>query len=459
MGQFLTPAPIAEFMASLFSVTSAPLRLLDAGAGYGALSCAVLDHRRTKRANDSVTAYELDTAVAEQLAESLSAYPAVTVEVRECDFLGSAAGLIRRGERPFNRAILNPPYKKIPSSGPARQNARDAGLETVNLYSAFVGLALELLEPQGELVAIIPRSFANGLYYKPFRQWILKRSAIRHIHLFDSRTSAFSDDAVLQENIIIVLERDGVQRDVTVTHSTDGTFSDLRQTSVPFSQIVNPSDRESYIRIPDGTPDPIADSAKIRCEIRELGCDVSTGPVVDFRAREHLCQEPEPGAVPLLYSQHFSGDRTTWPVAGKKPNAIRVHPETEKMLWPAGCYVVVRRFSSKEERRRIVASVVDPSVFQGCERVGFENHLNVFHSRKSPLSPEFAYGLAAYLNSEQLDDHLRRFSGHTQINATDLRNIPYPSADALVALGAWLIDNRKVEQAKWEEKIAELFSE
>jgi hypothetical protein len=80
---------------------------------------------------------------------------------------------------------------------------RLAGIETVNLYSAFVALALTLMQPGGQLVAIIPRSFCNGPYYRPFRAFLLRHAALRHIHLFASRTKAFKDDDVLQENVII----------------------------------------------------------------------------------------------------------------------------------------------------------------------------------------------------------------------------------------------------------------
>ena len=38
LGQFLTPAPVAVFMASLFGPLPQVVRLLDAGAGAGALT-------------------------------------------------------------------------------------------------------------------------------------------------------------------------------------------------------------------------------------------------------------------------------------------------------------------------------------------------------------------------------------------------------------------------------------
>ena len=74
--------------------------------------------------------------------------------------------------------------------------------------------------------------------------------------------------------------------------------------------------------------------------------------------------------------------------------------ETDKWLYPNGWYCVVRRFSSKEEKRRIVASVVQPHRFPKAELLGFENHLNVFHERKGGLPESLARGLAVFLSTD-----------------------------------------------------------
>ena len=148
---------------------------------------------------------------------------------------------------------------------------------------------------------------------------------------------------------------------------------------------------------------------------------------------------PLPDDAPLLYPGHFN-DKTGWPKVGfKKPNAMARCPETMKWLYPNGHYVVVRRLSSKEEKRRVVAHYVQPENFPGRPYLGFENHLNVFHRRKQGLSPELARGLTLYLNSGFVDAFFRRFNGHTQVNATDLRALPYPSAEMLEELGRWAV--------------------
>jgi hypothetical protein len=69
--------------------------------------------------------------------------------------------------------------------------------------------------------------------------------------------------------------------------------------------------------------------------------------------------------------------------------------------------------------------------------IGFENHLNVFHRGKTGINGDVAHGLAVFLNSTAVDDYFRRFSGHTQVNATDLRLLLYPGRRDLEELGRW----------------------
>ena len=445
LGQFLTPARIAQFMAGLFSPTKdVTCRLLDAGAGIGSLSSAFLERYISGDLSFSkmkITAFEFDETLHDELENTFASYSErvpFSYEIIGGDFIEEAVNRIQFGsDNNFSHAILNPPYKKISSDSRHRHLLRQAGIETVNLYSAFVALALGLMAPRGQLVAIIPRSFCNGPYYRPFRNFILERAAIRQMHLFESRNTAFKDDDVLQENIIIVLERGGQQGEVKVTTSTDDSFVDLAEHIYPFDRIVLPDDPERFIHVPTSPMrNAIESSSVFIYSLEQLGIQVSTGPIVDFRLKNHLRGMPEPGTVPLLYPAHFSGQNTEWPKNDiKKPNAILRNGETEKWLFPIGFYCVVRRFSSKEEKRRIMASVVQPDIFSNAEVLGFENHLNVFHEGKHGMPEALAHGLALFLNTSAVDECFRRFNGHTQVNATDLKMMKYPSREVLMSLG------------------------
>jgi adenine-specific DNA-methyltransferase len=468
LGQFLTPETTAAFMASLFPDSSGDCCLLDAGAGIGALSAAFLDRWKAgglgfRRV--TLDAFEIDPDLRPYLSQTLEAYEGddFTATVRSEDFIRAAVAslsgsLFAKLLPRYTHAILNPPYKKMGNRSVHRHLLQRVGIETVNLYSAFVALAVKLAGPKGQIVAIIPRSFCNGPYYRPFRDFILKHAAIRRLHLFDSRESAFKDDEVLQENIIIRLERGAQQGLVTVSTSTDDTLADLVAYDYPFDQIVFPDDSQQFIHVPTGPEPNLVDSSPvIRYSLADIGIQVSTGPVVDFRLKEHLRDDCERGSVPLLYPCHFRGFGTTWPISGgKKPNGIAHNADTRKWLYPNGFYCVVRRFSSKEEKRRIVASVVDPDVFGNRSVLGFENHINLFHQNKHGLPEALAYGLAAFLNTTAVDTYFRRFNGHTQVNAADLRQLKYPSREALTALGLWASQQKELTQTVIDAKLETL---
>lgn len=469
LGQFLTPEKTAAFMSSLFPDVNGRCRLLDAGAGIGSLSVAFLQRWRAGGfhfEHIDLDAFEIDRTLHPHLSQGIRKYEQhgnVNARIRHEDFILASAEMISGdlfADQPprYTHVILNPPYKKLNSNSAHRLALRRVGIETVNLYSAFVALAVAVTAPSGQVVAIIPRSFCNGPYYRPFRDFIFARTAIRHIHLFESRNKAFKDDKVLQENIIIRLERGGQQGSVTVSTSTDDSFSDLIVHEHPFDRIVFPDDYERFIHVPTSPEQNAIDlSPVIRYTLTDLGIKVSTGPVVDFRLKAHLRDRPGPSTAPLLYPGHFSGSGATWPIEGmKKPNAIERNADTEKWLYPNGFYCVVRRFSSKEEKRRIMASVVEPGVFGNTPMLGFENHLNLFHENKRGLPERLAHGLAVFLNTTAVDEHFRRFNGHTQVNATDLKRMKYPSRDVLIGLGEWAMRQEALTQDQIDAKLASL---
>ena len=428
LGQFMTPSAIARFMASLFEDTQGAY-LLDAGAGIGSLS-----HAASSTLNlAQVDAWEIDPIMRGYLHQTLDDLH-IPYTVHPKDFILDSVERISNHVAPaFTHAILNPPYKKINSNSIHRKACSQIGIETVNLYTAFLALSILQMRPLGQIVVIIPRSFCNGPYYKPFRELMLQECSIDRIHVFESRNQAFKDDEVLQENIILKLTRGKLQADVQLSFSKDATLADLHKHTVPFAQVVHPNDRELFIRVPM-QDQAQAEHSVFAHTLKELGLEVCTGPVVDFRLKPWWSQEPTADSVPCIYPHHISSSGVEYPKAHKKPNALLRSPEVDKWLMPQGTYVLVRRFSAKEERRRVVAYLITPQDVDSS-LIGFENHWNVFHIKKAGLPLDIAKGLMVFLNSTAVDDYFRVFSGHTQVNATDLRNMKYPSLELLHQMG------------------------
>ena len=454
MGQFGTPLPVTLLMASMFRFESPSVRLLDAGAGIGSLSAAFVNAAclSGKVKSIQVTAYEVEPALADKLENTMAqclshcAQYGITFsyEIVRADFIehvvsASTDLFAARLTKRFNYAIQNPPYKKIKSDSNHRFLLRSLNIETTNLYAAFMSLTVRLLEPNGQLVAITPRSFCNGPYFNSFRQDFLNRMHLRRLHVFDSRSKAFGTDGVLQENIISYSTlNSGPKNKVFITSSSGEPGGDELQRWVEYKQVVPANSQNPFIHlITDGTSELVAKQmSHFSSSLDDTGMSVSTGRVVDFRAKQILRDYPQDGDSPLIYPMHLKNGTTTWPVENaKKPNALLASDEATKLVVPPGVYVLVKRFSSKEQRRRIEAAIYDSCEVCPNTSVGFENHLNYFHEDNEGLHPELALGLCVYLNSSLVDLYFRLFSGHTQVNATDLRILPFPTREQLLRLG------------------------
>ena len=201
--QYFTPPEIARFMASLLRAERDEVRLLDAGAGVGMLTAAAVAELVTRQRGPKrieAVLYEADSRLAEPLAQTLAwcgercseAHISFTSRVLNEDFIAAGVATLQGAmfetkRQAFDAAILNPPYRKIRSDGDTRRLLRLVGIETTNLYSAFVWLAMLLLGNGGEISAITPRSFCNGLYFRNFRRDLLRRTRLTRLHVFEAR--------------------------------------------------------------------------------------------------------------------------------------------------------------------------------------------------------------------------------------------------------------------------------
>ena len=375
LGQFLTAAPVAAFMASMFGPLPSAVRLLDAGAGAGALTAAFvlrLCERNTGVRAVKATLYELDPEILDALSATMRECQhrctevgiRFTFTIHSGDFIQEMSARIAGdlfGTLPpaFDAAIANPPYRKISTDSAERRALHSVGVETSNLYTGFIALIQRLLVPGGQLVGITPRSFCNGPYFRPFREDFLNHLELRRLHVFESRQAAFRDDSVLQENIVFHAVKGRNQPREMVISSSSGEHGDeITETIFPFAEIVHPHDAEKFIHIPSTASHAAAKETMdgLSSSLASLGVTVSTGRVVDFRVKGALRKEPERGTAPLIYPCHFNGGTVHWPkLNARKPNAILDNDATRPWLVPAGVYLLTKRFTSKDDRHQRIA--------------------------------------------------------------------------------------------------------
>ena len=463
-GLYLTPVAAADFMAAQIQVAGDRLRVLDPAAGAGILCCAAVEalaERDLPPGRVELTAYEVDPeltgpleAVLGYLKEWCRDQHGITLEERieSADFVLARAEALRRDngpisceseDREFDIAISNPPYFKINKSDPRAVLASSVVHGQPNIYALFMAVSAALVRPGGDFISITPRSFTSGLYFRRFRRVFFSLVRPTLVHAFGSRREAFQRDDVLQENVILHGVRPNSQpgscQAPFVVSSSRGVrdLNEARRRTTPLRTALDPDDRDRVLRLPVSEEDvrvlELVDSWPNTLASLRLG--ISTGPVVPFRAKDLVEREgqvPE-SHVPLLWMNHVRPMQVTWPLHRHKPEYIK-REGAEKLLLPNRNYVLLRRFTAKEEVRRLSAA---PYVAQSMPipQVGLENHLNYVHRPAGSLTDEEAWGLAALYNSRLLDTYFRCLNGHTQVNATELRAMPLPASDLIVELG------------------------
>jgi adenine-specific DNA-methyltransferase len=448
-------------MAKLISVNQHKIKLVDPGAGTGTLVaslCEVLLQQNRNIKKIVIDAYEndpnllplLEVVLQECLKEMNNLDCNVEYNIYEQDFILHNAIYFSSdlsdpwviGKRhSYDIVISNPPYYKINKNSPHSIAMRKLIYGQPNIYALFMASATSLLRDGGEGVFVTPRSFCSGLYYKKFMEWFLNNTTIDHIHIFESRKDIFDSDGVLQENIILKITKSKTRKNskISISVSRDKSFKDFRTFEVAPKDIIYHKNGDVFIRIPSSSFDvKILDIIdKWPNTLRDLGLEISTGPVVPFRAKKYLRRKFSGlGEVPLLWMHNIQGFDVIWPLRkNNKEESILVNEKTKSILLPVSNYVLLKRFSSKEQKRRLYAGVMLKMNFKQYEYIGIENHINYIYRPNGILSESEAFGIAAILNTTIVDRYFRILSGNTQVNATDIRNMPFPSIEEIRKIG------------------------
>lgn len=471
-GQYLTPHHIAHFMAQRLGPIQNGDRILDPAIGTGTLICAVAERLIKERQQPEVwiDGYEIDGELLDAASETLqtaidrAAQSGVRLHIKlhEDDFILQNMAHIRypifhtgdQLESPsisYQRIIANPPYFKLNRDDHRVKAAQGHLKGHTNIYSLFMALSIELLSEDGQACFIVPRSFCSGAYFSEFREKFLTDTITESVHLFESRQNNFDTSSVLQENVIISFRRrldiDNPAR-VRISTSSKGErlHSPIRSRDIPLQHFIGRQNGSLFFRLPIAEYDEqlldIVDSWS--GSLNQYGLNVSTGPVVPFRSTELLEGDLDTianrQAVPLLWMQHITPQTISWPLSDfSKPQAISTREEAKRLLVPLSNYVVLRRFSAKEEPRRIIAAPLLAQEYDAYRWLGLENHLNYIYREQGRLTQEEAVGLSALLNSALIDRYIRIMNGNTQVNAVELRALPLPPLELIRQIGSTIL--------------------
>ena len=396
-GQFFTSKMTAEYMAGMFSLPEETiLSILDAGAGTGLLSVALVENLRNRNYHGQIfiCCYETDTKVLPVLEanlEELVKLYQIQYRIITDNFLLEE----NLHQEEYDLIIGNPPYLKIPKDAPEALTQPEVCHGAPNLYFLFWAKSIRQLRTDGELVYIIPRSWTSGAYFAKFRRFLFQHTVITDIHIFDSREKVFDGENVLQETMIIKVRKNTTPpEEVLMTASASSKFDDLRHYRVSYNAVVAPNEYV-FLVTSEEESQVLTSLNRLPCTLRTVELPMHTGIVVDFRTREVLRDKAEEGSVPLFYSHHIQGGR---------------------VVWPAG--------------------------YPQYEHIGTQNKINFIKCS----SAEEAYGIYTLLNSTIYDIYYRILNGSTQVNSTEINAMPVPDHAAIVSMGRQLMETNDLSE-------------
>lgn len=457
-GQFFTSVETAAFMADLFTIpVKETISILDPGAGSGILSTALIERLQTYPAIKKIelVCYENDPNVLELLKSNLKWVCAQSVidisyQIVTDNYIVSQMSDYNNmldanpNPRKYDLIIGNPPYKKIAKNAPEAVAMPDICHGAPNLYFLFASMSLFNLRNGGEMVYIIPRSWTSGAYFKQFRKKFLEDGILEHIHLFVSRDKVFEKESVLQETIIIKVKKTNVKPDtVTITSTqSNADFSSRTTFEAPYATVVNGEECYVYLVTDERDIDTLRKLNALQDTLPSIGLKMKTGLTVDFRNRDSLRDVAEEQAVPLFFSQHIQNGRVVFP-AGKDHEYIVT--EQNGLLQKNANYLFVKRFTAKEEHRRLQCGVYLAKRHPEYKEISTQNKIN-FICGHQELSDCVVYGLYVLFNSTLYDCYYRILNGSTQVNSTEVNAMPVPPMSIIEAMGKELIRVRDMSE-------------
>lgn len=458
-GQFFTNVTTAQFMATLFDfdLSKPTLSILDAGAGSGILSAALIERlmQIEYKGDIQLTCYETDEQVIPLLKSNLDLIKTqygISYEIRQENYITSQVfekdTLFGGDNNIYDYIIGNPPYLKIPKDADEAKAMPSVCYGAPNLYFLFWAMGIHNLKKNAELVYIVPRSWTSGAYFKQFRQYMFANSVITDIHLFESRDKVFDGESVLQETIIVKVKKTTEKPEyINMTSSSTSTFDDVVKFAAPYETIVAPN-QYVYLATNDQDVKVLNQINHFETTLPELNMRMQTGIIVDFRTREVLRDQLEDDSYPLFYSQHIKEGRVVWPL-GKEGEVIKT--DRKGYLQENSDFLMVKRFTSKEEKRRLQCGIYLKKRYSQFPYISTQNKINFIKCD----SPCVTYGLYVLLNSTLYDSYYRILNGSTQVNSSEINQIPVPKREIIEEMGRELmhkelsVDNCNKILSKW----------
>ncbi|GHH09475.1 Eco57I restriction-modification methylase domain-containing protein [Streptomyces rubradiris] len=314
--------------------------------------------------------------------------------------------------------VMNPPYGRVRLSPAERERYAHVLYGHANLYGLFMARAIDALDGEGVLAALVPTSFTSGRYFSKLRDHISQEAAMSAVAFVEDRSGVFT--SVLQETCLATFERRKRRKT---------RISSLGSSETTIASVKTQRTEQPWV-LPRRSDDaPIAAAASAMEEsLGSLGWRASTGPLVWNRRSSDLYPSGGPNRSHVIWAADLDGGVLHRDPARDAMRFLALTAASDlKVMVLDSPAVLVQRTTAPEQSRRLVAAHLSQADLDARDgRVTVENHVNVLRcsaGADSVLTPD---AMTRLLATKTMDKVVRCISGSVALSAYELESIPMP---------------------------------
>ncbi len=461
LGRLFTKKDTARLMADMLTIDpdKTVYTILDPGAGTGILSAAVVEKICTSSKECKqifLTCYENNPIFLPMLEDNLerirkkcrhdydvklfvTIYPENYLTDAKKHYTVTFFDVI---PDKYDIVICNPPTELCEKGSPDAMGV--GGISQLKLSRAFLfaKLAKSHLEENGELVIILPTTYASATALAPIREEMHTSLSIKAIHLFIGTQKNRARAVPLKKNFIIAYKNAEKNNTIRITTSKDDGKLITALPELAYSFVV--SEGGGSLTLPKSVEDTniVKYISSFPETLTTLGLKMSTGLVVDSKCEGLLFSEPHEGTIPLLRLSTLRRGQVEFPQPISKQYLAPVSPS---LLQKNKNMILIKRVPAKSDTRFVNAGVHIAAKLADSKYISTHNKLNFIDTinKHEEMSVRLAYGLFALLNSTIYDRYISIISKSKQINSKEMRSLPLPPRNIIENMGMRLMTSRQ----------------
>ena len=460
LGRLFTKKNTARLMADAIRLDpeKSAYTVLDPGAGTGILSGALVEHI-CKNApwckQIFLTCYEDDPDFLPMLEDNLERirkkcrhdydvrlFITVYHENYLVDFKSHyTVTYFDTVEDKFDIIICNPPIDLIEKNSEEARTVGGVTMLKVNAAFLFAKVAAEHLEKNGQLVIMLPTTFASASSLSVIRSELFASRSVRRIHLFIGKQKNAKRAIPLKKSIILSIENNEEHRDIIISTSTDDG-SEAKTTTLPtlpYEFVVSKEDASLTL------PKSIEETRIVKYigafpeNLTTIGLKISTGLIIDSKCDGIIYDKEVPGTIPLIRPGAMVNGGVRFPSPSVKRQYIM--PVSAALFQKNKNMIIIKRVPAKSDERFINSAIYFAGQRPANQYISTHNKINFIDMKdpKEEMNARLAFGLYALLNSTIYDRYMSIVSKSKQINAKEMRSLPLPPKNLIENLGMRLM--------------------